>query len=327
MNDVPHPTSCQSDGVPAPLRHAASVTVDHPAAHRRKRRAALVNLWGPIAGVAVAAVSAAWWPPGARDIALLAGMYACVTLGVEVGFHRLLAHRAFRTPDWMRRVLWFSGLMAGQGSATYWIAQHRRHHAHSDTAHDPHSPVACAAARRGGWRGTLAGMWHAHLGHTYTSPGTNVLLFAGDLLRDPLARRLDALSGPAVLAGFAVPALLGGLASGDATGAWNGFLWGGPVRMFVQHHLFFTNASIAHRFGDVRFDTGDHSRNNAWCAIWTFGSGLQNTHHAFPSAPFLRQRWFEIDLAGVAIRGMARLGLAWDLRQPTAADVAARRLK
>lgn len=324
---------------PLPRPAAAPRVVIHGAAlFRAKRRAALLTLWLPIAGSAVAAVSAFWLPPGGLELAVALGMFVWVTLGLEVGFHRLVAHKAFETHHWVRATLWAAALMAGQGSGTYWIAQHRRHHSHSDTALDPHSPVATplpgqaadtgttAPSPKRGVRQTVQGLWHAHQGHTWRDATTNVMLFAPDLLRDPLAKRLDRHHAAWVALGLLMPAAIGAALTQSWQGAWNCLLWGGPVRILVQHQLFFTNSSIAHAYGEQQFDTRDNSRNNWLCAIWTFGSALQNTHHAFASSAYLSQRWYELDIAGGAIRAMSWLGLAWDVRQPTPEQLAAKRL-
>lgn len=302
-----------------------TVAIHSAVLQRAKRRAALRTFWLPVAGTAVAAVSAFWLPVGALELAVLAGMFVWVTLGLEVGFHRMAAHKAFSTHRWMQVLLWVSALMAGQGGGTYWIAQHRRHHAHSDTPLDPHSPVAASPAG-GRWQDRLRGLWHAHQGHTWRDPSTNVMLFAPDLVRDPLWRRLDRQHTFWVGVGLVIPALVGAAVTQTWQGAWNCLLWGGPVRILVQHQLFFTNSSIAHAFGEQRFDTGDNSRNNWLCALWTFGSALQNTHHAFASSAYLSQRWYEIDIAGWAIRALSATGLAWEVRLPDAEQLQARRL-
>ena len=302
------------------------VAIHSEALFRAKRRAALLTLWLPIAGTLLAGVSALWLPVGGLELGVALGMFVWVTLGLEVGFHRLVAHKAFETHRWLRATLWASALMAGQGSGTYWIAQHRRHHSHSDTPLDPHSPVATPLAPPPRRWAALHRLWHAHQGHTYRDATTNVMLFAPDLLRDPLLKRLDRQHAAWVALGLLIPAALGAAATQSWQGAWNCLLWGGPVRIFVQHQLFFTNSSIAHAFGEQRFETRDNSRNNWLCALWTFGSALQNTHHAFASSAYLSQRWYEIDIAGGAIRLLAALGLAWDVRQPSPEQIAGKLL-
>ncbi len=311
-------------GTPSP----GLVTVRHPQLHAAKKRIALRRLMLPVLGGVVGLVSAAFIPITVLDLVLLALMFTWVTLGLEVGLHRYFSHKAFRTSRPVELFLFVSALMAAQGSAIYGVAQHRRHHAFSDTEHDPHSPLV--RHERGGprWLGRLRGWWHAHQGYTFFDPPTNVTYLGSDLTRDPTLRWLDSRTQPFwILFGMAVPAAIGALVTQTWTGTWNAFLWGGPVRIFLQHQAWFTNASFAHMYGEQPFDTGDNSRNNWLCAIWSFGSALQNTHHAFPPSAFFRYRWYELDIAGLFIRGLELTGLAWDVRRHTAADVQAKLLR
>lgn len=302
------------------------VVVTDESIRKSKRRVALATLVLPIIGTAVAVGSAFVTGIGWVEIGILALMFTWATLGLEVGFHRLFAHRAFRTSKLVEIFWWTSALMAGQGRGIYWIATHRRHHKYSDTPNDPHSPLYRLGADGGEQLSGIKGLWHAHQGNTYRDYATNVATFAADMLRVPLYRKLDTQFPFWVVFGLVFPAVLGGLAYGNWVGAWNGFLWGGAVRMFIQHQTFFTNGSLAHRYGEQLFDTGDNSRNNWYCAIWTFGSALQNTHHAFPSSAYLKQRWYELDIAGIAIRVMELLGIAKDVQKPSPTQLANKRL-
>ena len=57
-----------------------------------------------------------------------------------------------------------------------------------------------------------------------------------------------------VLLGLAIPTILGGLISGSWWGARTGFLWGGPVRMFVVASRFGAQLGTAqHRVAAVQF--------------------------------------------------------------------------
>ena len=87
-------------------------------------------------------------------------------------------------------------------------------------------------------------------------------------------------------------------------------LWGGPVRIFLVHHATFAINSLCHFMGTRRFATGDHSRNLLWLAPITFGESWHNNHHAFPNSAFHGLRRWELDLGGLVIRGLERLGLA-----------------
>jgi len=73
--------------------------------------------------------------------------------------------------------------------------------------------------------------------------------------------------------------------------------------------------SLCHFLGGRRFRTNDESRNVAWLAPLSFGEAWHHNHHAFPTSAFHGLRWWEIDPGGWLIRGLERLGLAWNVRR------------
>src|SRR5262249_32248519 len=81
----------------------------------------------------------------------LGGLYLFGTLGVNIGYHRLLTHRGFACPRWLEHWLCFLGACCGQGSPMSWVAVHRMHHQHSDEPDDPHSPRASFFWSHMGW--------------------------------------------------------------------------------------------------------------------------------------------------------------------------------
>src|SRR6478752_3582053 len=87
--------------------------------------------------------------------------FVVALIGVTVGFHRLLTHRAFETHRPLKYVFAVLGSLSVQGPVITWVADHRKHHAHTDEEGDPHSPHVGHAD---GVRGVLAGLWHAHTG-------------------------------------------------------------------------------------------------------------------------------------------------------------------
>ena len=95
------------------------------------------------------------------DLAIFAVMYVLVGLGVTVGFHRLLTHRAFATYKPVAYGFAVAGSMAVQGPVIGWVADHRKHHAHTDEEGDPHSPHV---GHGDGLAGSIKGLWWAHLG-------------------------------------------------------------------------------------------------------------------------------------------------------------------
>ena len=62
------------------------------------------------------------------------------SLGIGMGYHRLLTHRGFKTPKWVEYVLTTCGTLALEGGPIFWVATHRIHHQHSDKDGDPHTP-------------------------------------------------------------------------------------------------------------------------------------------------------------------------------------------
>jgi stearoyl-CoA desaturase (Delta-9 desaturase) len=274
----------------------------------------------PLIGTVVALVLA--WQQGitAWEIALLLVMYALNVVGITVGFHRYFTHCAFETSTPMRVILAVLGSMACEGPLTYWVSNHRRHHQFSDRPGDPHSPYFKEDRPLTKW----AGLWHAHIGWTFDHEITNTFLFAKDLLRDPVIAKVNQMYYFWVLLGLAMPILAGVLVTGSWMGAVSGFLWGGCVRLCLMYH--FTNSinSITHTFGTRPFDTKEESRNNLWIAIPTGGEAWHNNHHAFPNSAKFGLKWWQIDLGFWTIWVLAKLGLIWDVKQPTPLAIAAK---
>src|ERR1700757_3078543 len=107
---------------------------------RAERTSNLIGVIVPFVGMIVA-VALLWnHAVDLIDVAILAVMYLISGLGVTVGFHRLLTHRAFQTHRWLERGFAVMGSLAVQGSVMDWVADHRKHHAHADEDGDPHSP-------------------------------------------------------------------------------------------------------------------------------------------------------------------------------------------
>ncbi|HQW91281.1 MAG TPA: fatty acid desaturase, partial [Nitrospira sp.] len=79
------------------------------------------------------------------DWTMFAILYVVTGLGITVGYHRLLTHRSFECPDWVKGCLLVAGGWALQNSGAKWTADHLRHHAHCDDPADPYN------AKRGFW--------------------------------------------------------------------------------------------------------------------------------------------------------------------------------
>jgi stearoyl-CoA desaturase (Delta-9 desaturase) len=246
-----------------------------------------------------------------RDVLIFALLYVLTGLGVTVGFHRLLTHRAFKTTPAVRAVFTALGSVAIEGPVISWVADHRKHHAFADQAGDPHSPHV---DHGGGWGGALRGLAHAHVGWLFihTQRG-NKERYAPDLLADPVVRFIDRTFVWWALGGLGAAFALGWVLGGTLEAGLTALLWGGAVRMLVVHHVTYSINSLCHFFGRRPYATGDESRNLGWLALPTFGEAWHNNHHAFPTSAFHGLRRREIDPSGAVIRLLERAGLAWDV--------------
>jgi stearoyl-CoA desaturase (delta-9 desaturase) len=251
-----------------------------------------------------------------RDIAIFALFYVLSAVGVTVGFHRLLTHRAFQTHRWLRYTLAALGSLAVQGPVIDWVADHRKHHAYADEDGDPHSPHAGHGA---GLAGMARGLWHAHAGWLFRTHGqASSKRFARELVEDPGMRALNRWFPALALASLLGPFLLGlAFGAGALAAGLSALLWGGLVRIFLVHHVTWSINSICHFFGRRRFDTDDHSTNVFWLALPSLGEAWHHNHHAFPRSAFHGLRWYELDPSGWLILALARAGLAWDVIRVT----------
>jgi stearoyl-CoA desaturase (Delta-9 desaturase) len=245
------------------------------------------------------------------DLEIMAVMYLIAAIGITMGYHRLLTHRAFETYPALRYLLAVAGSMAGQGSPIIWVADHRKHHAFADEDGDPHSPHV---GRSEGFRGAIRGLWHAHLGWLYrTAPASEPMRYASDLVRDAGIRRISRMFLALVGVGMLLPFLAGWMIAGTLRGGLIALVWGGLVRLFVGYHVVFSINSICHFHGRRRFEVDDRSRNVPWLAIPSLGESWHHNHHAFPTSARHGLRWWEIDITGSLIVLMKRLGLAWNV--------------
>jgi stearoyl-CoA desaturase (delta-9 desaturase) len=265
----------------------------------------------------IAAIALLWNEyVGWHDLAVLALMYVITGLGITVGYHRMLTHRSFQTYKPIEYLFAFLGSMAVQGPVIAWVADHRKHHAHTDEEGDPHSPHV---GHGDGVLGALRGLWYAHMGWLFDAHGrAEGDQYARDLVEDRGMRLMSRQFLSIVLVGLLIPAGLGYLLSGGTLkGAITGLIWGGLVRIFMLHHVTWSINSVCHFFGRRRFDVEDHSTNVFWLALPSFGESWHHNHHAFPRSAVHGLKWWEVDTSAMVIRAMKRLHLAWNVVEIT----------
>lgn len=238
---------------------------------------------------AIAALFFWSWPAliGAVILYWIAG-----SLGIGMGFHRLLTHRGYRVPRIVEYFLVTCGTLALEGGPIQWVTTHRIHHAHTDKEGDPHTP--------------RDGRWWAHIGWIVRGTAQNhdqatYERYAPDLTRD---RYYVWLNKNYYLPSFAL--LIGLL----AFGGWGLMLWGIFLRATLGLHATWLVNSATHLWGRRRFLTLEDSRNSWWVALLTFGEGWHNNHHAFPTSARHGLRWYEVDVNWWGIRILQLLGVA-----------------
>ena len=206
-------------------------------------------------------------------------------VGINIGIHRYFSHRSFKASTFSQWFMLTCFNLSTVGSSMAWVGMHREHHAFSDTDKDPHSPIT-AGTKSEKIKKSLAvyfGVWKKYIAHPK---------YIGKLRREPLhkwahnyylvtifayATLLSFFGTEALVYGYCLPAVL------------------------VFHSASFI-VVYGHIFGSQDQKTNDHSKNSVLLHWITWGEGLHNFHHAYPS----RHRhknvpWYFYDLPGAII--------------------------
>lgn len=232
-------------------------------------------------------------------VAVFAVSYALHTLGVTIGYHRLLTHRSFVCPKALEYLFVGLGYLAFEGSPIWWTTIHRAHHRFQDTPLDPHSPQN--------------GILHAHFGWMFArgyKSHVNPAIQSKDLINDPVYRFLEQ-GGNWQRAHFLVFAI--GLAFRLlilVCFGWVAALASLLAGVIVLQVPLMLNV-ICHqpKLGYKNYPTGDDSVNVWWVALLAFGEGWHNNHHAFPGSARSGFKRFELDLSWLTLRLLKRIGL------------------
>jgi stearoyl-CoA desaturase (Delta-9 desaturase) len=274
---------------------------------------------GVIAGIVLAARgNAISW----LDVGLAVVFFAFAGHGITIGFHRYFTHGSFKAKRPLRIGLAVAGSMAVQGPIIRWVADHRRHHAFSDRAGDPHSPWRFGP----GVRSLAKGLWWAHLGWLFDRERTPKQHYAKDLMADRDIVRIHKLFPVWTVATMLLPAGLGWALSGFTWhGAWTALLWAGLVRVFLLHHVTWSINSVCHVFGSRPFSTRDKSTNFWPLAVLSMGESWHNLHHADPTCARHGVDRGQIDSSAALIRLFETAGWARDVRWPNRARLDGKR--
>lgn len=218
------------------------------------------------------------------------------SLGVGIGYHRLLTHRGYKTPKWLEYFLTLCATLSLEGGPIFWVATHRIHHQNSDKPGDPHSPRDGTFWAHMGWILTGEAMHH---------DTTTLARYVPDLAKDKFHVWITKYHWvPLTTLGIVLLAI----------GGWPFLMWGIFLRTTVGLHCTWLVNSATHMFGTRRFATRDDSRNSFWVALLTFGEGWHNNHHAHPTSARHGLKWWEIDLNWYGIQLLRMLGLARQIK-------------
>ena len=224
-------------------------------------------------------------------IVLGVGLTTVANICTTVYLHRGLSHRALTFVKPVHAVfkllLWLTvGIKIRE-----WVAVHRKHHAHTDTPDDPHSPAVS------GWR--TVQIKNLMMYRSAAHDPENIDKYAKDI---PVTRWDRALFDRSWL----------GLTVTTTSlcvffGAWIGFL---AMSVHINYYLAGSAAvnAIGHHFGRRPYDNS--ATNLHWLALITAGEGFHNNHHAAPTSARLSHRWYQFDLGWVVIKSMVWMRLA-----------------
>ncbi|BAY32102.1 delta-9 acyl-phospholipid desaturase [Nostoc carneum NIES-2107] len=221
------------------------------------------------------------------------------SIGICLGYHRLLSHRSFQVPKWLEYAIAIIGALALQGGPIFWVGGHRQHHAHTeDVSLDPYS------AKRGFWWSHMLWIFYPRAEffdyEVYQK-------YAPDLARQPFYRWLDRYF---LLLQIPLGILL------YALGGWSFVIYGMFLRsVLLWHSTWFVN-SATHKWGYRSFDATDDSRNLWWVSIVTYGEGWHNNHHTYPHVAKSGFSWWEVDITWWSIQVLKTLGLAKKVIMP-----------
>ena len=283
--------------------------------------AAILGL--PFIGVIVAVVTLFGRGVTVLDLVLGAIFYAIAGHGVTAGFHRMGAHRSFVAKRWTKIVLIVAGSLAFEGGVIGWVANHRRHHAYTDIAGDPHSPYLDDHDTWSRTRGAL----HAHMGWLLHCEESDPNIWAPDLVADRDLVVISRLFPALCLCSLAAPTLIGWAVTGSASGAIGGLVWGGLVRIFLLQHATFAVNSACHLWGTRPFRTREHdrARNFAPLALLAMGENWHNLHHSNPKFARHGAERGQLDSTARIIRLLESAGFVSEVYWPSAAALHERR--
>jgi len=211
---------------------------------------------------------------------LLISLWFFTGMGITMGYHRLFAHKSYRTNTILEWILMIFGSIALENTILKWSSDHRRHHSLSDTDDDPYT--------------IKKGFWHAHIGWILknTDPEKEKISGVKDLeKKSAVIFQNKYYFHIAFVGGFLIPLAIGFYYNRPL----GGLLWGTFLRITLVHHATFFINSLCHYSGKRTYDVNSTSRDSWFVSLFTFGEGYHNYHHKFPSDYRNGIKWYAYD--------------------------------
>ena len=221
-------------------------------------------------------------------------------MGITMGYHRLFAHKSFKTNSFVEWILMIFGSLAFENTILKWVSDHRKHHNFSDTKDDPYS--------------IMEGFWHAHIGWIIKNTPEKQSRIKGvkDLESKPAIKFQNKYYFHiGIIVGFILPFIVG-LIYNRPLGA---VLWAGFLRVTLVHHATFFINSLCHFVGNRPYDYKSSARDSWFVSLFTFGEGYHNYHHTFQWDYRNGVKWFAFDPSKWIIKLLSFIGITYDLRE------------
>ena len=221
-------------------------------------------------------------------------------MGITMGYHRLFAHKSFKTNSFVEWILMILGSLAFENTILKWVSDHRKHHNLSDTKDDPYS--------------IMEGFWHAHIGWIIKNTPEEQSRIKG--VKDIESKSAIKFQNKyyfhiGIIVGFILPLILGFIYN-RPLGA---VLWAGFLRVTLVHHATFFINSLCHYVGNRPYDYKSSARDSWFVSLFTFGEGYHNFHHTFQWDYRNGVKWFAFDPSKWIIKLLSFVGITYDLKE------------
>ena len=224
--------------------------------------------------------------------------YFATGMSITAGYHRLIAHKAYKANTLVKLFYLCFGAATFENSALKWCSDHRVHHKHVDESEDPYN--------------INKGFFWAHMGWIFFKDDEAKIEYPKDLLNDKLVMWQHKYYLPiAIIVGFGLPTLIGHFL-GSALG---GFAIAGLLRIVFVHHCTFFINSLCHVVGTRPYTDSNTARDSYIMAFFSYGEGYHNYHHYFPSDYRNGIRWYHFDPTKWLIKSLSVVGLTKDLKK------------